>query len=513
MRLYKLPTILNEQAQPVISDDLNQRLKEYLNNEKLLSELSKNLDKYEDGEYELTALSKEEYGILNGDKLFVRVNKEDKDSPKFFMWILNDQYLWGDIDMDVAASLLKAGGTGTSFSEKGIIGSIGSFLSGGGEDSGTDEETIACLAGAFAKIAAEKSIDPQLYFDKLDEIFKEKYDKSITTFLEEEFSGYAEAVALNVYRRKVEPSVWRGLNVWSIIGDSALLLLTFGGSAVFTAGLRGSRLAGAASKAGKLGKGSSTLGKGTIALANMAGKANTFAKLSAAKKIEALAKAGVSAGKTIKYEHGAAGLVDHTVVSISEKGGIVLKALTGTKNTFNIPFSYIIKNGSPKTAQAALSAAGINFGAAGVIVAKKGEESVSSDSEKGVIGTGAEMLGYYDKLKSDPQAYLENVKSQGSSDIASTLFELKNGSGLFGNTTNQEEGAIALLITGLIPEMINLVKDQYSKIDPKMSVYSVLDDELDGDISIFAKAYWTGCTDEGSDYKAPIDEIIKRLKK
>jgi hypothetical protein len=116
-------------------------------------------------------------------------------------------------------------------------------------------------------------------------------------------------------------------------------------------------------------------------------------------------------------------------------------------------------------------------------------------------------------MAADPNAYIQNAKQQGASDIASMLLYLKNGSGLFGNTTDQEECCIALLVTGLTPEMAKEVSAEYQKIDAKDTVYAVLDDELGGDISVLAKAYWTGCTGEGDEYKAAITNILKRIKK
>ena len=122
-------------------------------------------------------------------------------------------------------------------------------------------------------------------------------------------------------------------------------------------------------------------------------------------------------------------------------------------------------------------------------------------------------MGYYDTLAADPKAYIENAKKQGASDVASMLLDLKNGSGLFGNTTSQEECSIALLITGLTPEMAKEVSAEYKKIDVKSDVYGVIDDELGGDISIFTKAYWTACTGEGDEYSATIANVYSRIKK
>jgi hypothetical protein len=130
-----------------------------------------------------------------------------------------------------------------------------------------------------------------------------------------------------------------------------------------------------------------------------------------------------------------------------------------------------------------------------------------------MFAKGAEAMGYYDTLAADPSKFIENAKAQGASDIASMLLDLKNGSGIFGNTTDQEECAIALLITGLTPEMAKEVSTAYAKIDVKSNVYDVIEDELGGDISTLAQAYWTGCTGQGDNFKASIAKIIERIQK
>lgn len=514
---------LFEQGPAVLAEDLNARLKSYLENDALIAKLSGLLQKYEEGEYELTDLDKTEYGISQEDRLFVKVDLDEKSAPKFFMWIMNDQFLWGDIDMEAAAALLKAGGQGTGFAETGLIGSIGSFLSGNAaNDAGTDEEKIAALAGAFAQIAADKGVDPQIYFDKLDEIFKSKYGTTIKDFLETEFGGYGEIVSCNLYRRKISPDVMRGLNPWTILGDVILTVGTFGGSAAFTAGLKGAKVADAASKASKIARAtgaaqtSAALGKSVKAIAEITRLSKLFGKLERSKQIASLSKIGVTSGSTIKY--GRSGkLVDHTVKEV-QATGVILQPAKGSP--FFISFEKLPGYIPPQQATELFTFAGINLTPKAILAAKKagdiGTAPVTSQegaAEPGLGAKAAEVMGYYDTMAADPSAYIENAKNQGASDIASMLLDLKNGSGLFGNTTDQEEGCIALLITGLTPQMAKEVAAEYGKIDTKMNVYSVLDDELGGDISILAKAYWTGCTGEGDEYKSAISEIVKIIKK
>lgn len=516
--------VLLEQA-AVISDDLNERLKGYLDNDQLLTKLGEIFNSYEDGEYELSDLDKTAFGIVGDDRLFVKVDKSNKNSPKFMMWIMNDQFLWGDLDMEAAAAILKAGGEGTDWTERGIIGGIGSFFGGNASgDAGTDEETIASLAGAFAQIAAEKGVDPQMYFDKLDEIFKSKYGTSIKDFMEEEFGGYGEVVSCNVYRRKIEPSVMRGLNIWTILGDVALTIVTFGGSAAFTAGLKGAEVANAASKASKLAKAtgaaqaSAALGKSVGAIADITRLSTVFAKLDTARKLSALEKVGVKIGGESFEWISKSGTKGTAKLIGKSDDGAKLMVSYGGKSPIATNYDTLLTQLSPKTATDVLTAANINKTATGLVAARAagvigGGSTPEGAAEPGLGAKAAEVMGYYDTMAADPSAYIANAKQQGASDIASMLLDLKNGSGLFGNTTDQEECSIALLITGLTPEMAKEVSAEYQKIDAKDTVYAVLDDELGGDISVLAKAYWTGCTGEGDEYKASIANILKRIKK
>lgn len=507
---YNYRNSLLEQAPAVISQDLNTRLKGYLQNDQLLIMLSDILNKYEDGEYQLTSLDKATFGILPTDNLWVKVDKSQKGAPKFFMWIMNEEFIWGDMDMDAAAAILKSGGEGTSWNEKGIVGTIGSFFGGNTEgDAGTDEETIAALAGAFAQIAAEKSIDPQIYFDKLDEVFSKKYGSTIKAFMEKEFGGYGEVVSLNAYRRKIEPSVLRGLNIWTILGDVALTLATFGGSLSFTTSLKGAQVASSASKATKLAKGAastSTLSRGVKSLGNLTRLNKLFARLDKGKKLAALEKAGIKVGgPEFNYiSKGGKSLKAKVVGESADKTKLMVSY--GGKPAIATNYETLLGTLPPATATTVMTSAGINLTPAAILAAKKAEESNTSLNP-------AELMGYYDTLAADPNKYIEQSKGMGASDIASMLLDLKNGSGLFGNTTDQEECSIALLITGLTPEMARLVSAEYKKIDAKMDVYSVLDDELGGDIGIFAKAFWTGCTGEGESYKAAINNLVTKIKK
>lgn len=498
---------INEQS-AVLSQDLNDRLKDYLSNDELVSELAEILSELEDGTEHTVKLNKDQYGILKDDNLMVKVDKIDPNNPKFYMWIMNDQYIYGDIDFETAAIALHGAGEGTSWYERGIVGSAVSFISGGGEDAGTDEDTIVALAGALCQIASEKGVDPQIYFDKLESVFQSKYGQSIKDFLETEFSGRGEVIALSVFRREIDPSWTRGIDFWSIIGDAVLTIGTLGGS-VLVKGIRGS------SAISKLAKGGSAVSK-TIkgsrigrATSKIASRIPGFKKLTALKKTEAI-KTTVKQGDKIQYLRGGK-LVEHEVLAVSETG-VILKPVNG--NQFTVGLDKFIVEADPKVATSILDNAKIPA----ALVTKKvadtyaASTSDSDNSDANFVEQGAELMGWYDTLQSDPRGYQTAVKESTADELASSLLDLKNGSGFFGNTTDQEELAMCLVITGLTPDGCKELQKAYSKVDDT-PVYSVLDDEIGGDHGMFTKAYWTACTGEGQEYTTPIAKMRQRIAK
>lgn len=471
------PNLITEQS-AVVSDDLNTRLKQYLDNDELLTQLADILNQYESGEYEIDGIDYEKFGLTQEDKLFVKVDKTDKTNPKFFMWILNDEFLYGDVNLEVAAALLNAAGKGW----------------------GTDEEGFAAVAGALLQTADEKSVDPEIYFNKLDNTFKSKYGKSIASFIDEEFDGYAEVVGLNTFRRTIDASTLRGMNFWTIAGD---IVLTLSGVGAIARGLtKGARVAGAAAKTVKY---TGTAGKAAQATGNAGKLASMWNSASAATKLARL-KTVYRAGTPIEYVSKTGKIIPATVSGYKTGGTgakMIIKTPTGAQ------FDVLISNLTTK-----------NAGLAGNISKMSMEKLVpigaaaALGSRLDTAGGGekfSEIMGWYDTLAADPRSFIETTKSQGAQDLASMLFEFKQGSGFFGNTTNQEECAIALLITGLSPEMAKEVATEYKKLD-KLSVYEMLDDELGGDEAIFAKTYWSACTGEGDEYKPHIKNAFDRIR-
>ena len=508
-------SLINEQS-ATLSADANARLKEYLQDDLLIEELADTLSKLEQGEsYEIN-LDREEFGIKPDDRINVNVMIEDG-KPKFYMSIINDEVLFGGIDFELAADILYQAGQ-----EGSVIGSVGNYIGslfgvGDAGDAGTDEETVASVAAAMAKIAANRGSDPKMYYDKLTTAFESKHG-SLVDFLNTEFSGRAEAVALSTFRQPVESSVTRGMNLGSILFDIGLTIATFGTGTVIKSSLKGA--AGAAANVlSKAKVGSSAVAAGSKVLTGAKGVISRFpawSKLGPATKAEHLGKS-IKVGEKIKYTtktgKNAGRSAEYTVQAITSKG----VQLSDGSLKFIAKSDDIILGVSPGLANKILNAAKINATTAGIALAtKKTSDLVDSVSgtqeEASMFGKASEIMGWYDTLTADPNAFLGSLQGQGADSLAQLILDLKKGSGLFGNTTDQEELMMALIIISLTPKGAAEVKEYYSKLDPKMTIYAVLDDEIGGDLGIFAKAYWSAVSGEGA-YVSPINSIIARIKK
>jgi hypothetical protein len=505
------------EASAVLSEELNPRLKQYLEDDPFLEYLATKFSSLESGEtYELTDLPKSEYGLREEDNIWVKVDKSDPKIPKFMMWIMNDEYLYGGIDFNLAATILyEAGNVGSAV---GYVGNLIGGLFGKGDpgDSGTDEDTVVAVCGAMAAIAAEKSVDPKLYYDKLAEAFNQKYG-SLTDFLETEFSGRAESAALAAFRQPIDASVSRGLNLGSILLDIGLTIVTFGGGTAVAGALRG---AGVAAKSTRIGAGVVNVGskllKGPAAIAARFGG---WVGLSAAQKTTYLGSA-VKVGEEISYitrtgkNAGAANACK--IIDITENGVQLQNVAKG--NTFMASLDDFVLGVPAATGNRILDAAGLTATAAGLALATKKTSDIvgASSSDVNADGAnwaekGAEIMGWYDTLAADPNQYMASLGGSDAAGLAQAILDLKKGSGLFGNTTDQEELAMALIILSLTPEGAKQVKDEYAKLDD-VPVYAVIDDELGGDMGLFAKSYWSACTGEGN-MTGPIKGILAKIRK
>lgn len=503
-----------EQA-ATLSADADARLKQYLEDDELIEYLASELSGLEAGADVELEINNADYGIAPEDKIYARLNTLDDGKTNFTMWIMNDEVLYGGIDFNATATLLyQAGNEGSAV---GYVGNLLGALVGVGDpgDSGTDEETVVSVAGAMAAIAAERGVDPELYYKKLTEVFNAKYG-SLADFLETEFSGAAESVALSTFRQPISQSVWRGLNMGSILLDLGLTIATLGGGTAVGASIKGGA-AGARGAIAATRVGSKVLTGVKGVLSRLPG----WSKLAGSVRATYLGKS-IKVGETINYVTKTtknAGKANPTKVLEIMENGVKLQQTVG-KNaiTFTASHSDFVLGLDPGLANKVLDAANLSATQTALALAGKKASEIADFSQDEIgqgdapwLGTAAEFMGWYDTLKADPSSYIESLQDQDAETLAEEILNLKKGTGIFGNTTDKEELAMALIITSLTPDSAKKVAAEYNKIDPSMSVYAVIEDELGGDLGMFAKAYWSACTGEGA-YVGPVSNIVSKIK-
>lgn len=470
-----------------VSEDPIERIKQYCMNDDFLNELTSFLSEIKDErQHQFQLDSVDTFGIKKGDNIFAQADLSDKNHPKFTVWLMNDTIMFEGIDFDVAATVLQTASQGI----------------------GTDVESFVAVAGAFGKIARERKVTSALYFKKLDKALIDNYgaEYSINKLMESEFSGRAEAAGLNTFRRNIPKDIWRGVvdNLGNIIVDLGLTILTFGSGTAGAAAIKGGETAEVAYKATQAAK----VGANASKLKFIQKFKSLWNGLSPIKKVSTMKKT-FATGTKIKYISKNQKVMDLTIKGYKDGSAL----LTDGARTFAVSVdNLVIKGGQPGgLAFDSLSKLQI----AGAFAAKKGADIMNNlniPTSQATDGFNlAEVLGYYDTLAADPKNYVKTVKEQDAKAIANNLLKLKTGSGIFGNTTDQEELAIALLITSIEPEMCAAVSKYYKKIDPGVSVYDVLDDEIGGDLGLFVKAWWTGCTGESTEMSDKINQVYTSI--
>lgn len=497
---------INEAAPAVISDDPKERLKGYLENDALLTELSKQFKNIKDGEVAtLTNLNKDTFGIMKDDNLVVRIDKKDPNTPKYYMWIENEKTLYGDIDFEIAANIVKD-------AMKGM---------------GTNNDKVAGVAGIFIKIAADRNVDPKKYFDKLSEAFSKIGEgNSLKDWLEDDFSGRSEVCALNAYQLPIEASAWRGFtdNWLTIVGDVALGVLTLGGSYAFEGVVKagsglvktGEALKGARGifQGGKVtrtvGQGVELLGKG---LELLAPAKKAFSELPLVDKLKGVEKAGYTAGSEWISSKG----TTHVIQSIDKSTGKILLKSNSTGKVWSSTVDAFMSLANIEASKKILTASGIAISAgtvAGTALTQGVASTTSTNKDLEFQGnwledTG-EFLGYYDAMAADPNKFINSL-SKSSDQIAQSLKDYKEGTGFFGNTTDQEELAIVLTIMNLNRATAKLVSERYKKLTGS-SVANLINDELEGGMAEFASAHWYALTGEGDgDGASKVKDLYSRF--
>jgi hypothetical protein len=499
----------------VVSDDMNVRLKQYLSNEKLLEKLAQVFKQLQNGEISTLKqlqISPSDFDILTDDVINVKCDLTDSKNPKYTMWVLNDEFIFGDVDMALAAKKLwQSGQEGNVVT--GLLNAVGSaFGIGDAGDAGTNEKELVAIAAAICSIADEKAIDPLPYFDKLSIEFSKMGKGSLVDFLETEFGGNSECVALNTFRQPISDSMTRGVNLGQFIVDVGITIFSAGIGTALSKGGKVAKVGGKAApvltKTAAVTKGVTATGKIAKAAASMK---TAWTALSNSVKVARLNKLA-KAGTPLTYVMANGNKV--TRVIKSAKGGQIVWA-----NTTKIGPSVanVVMNGGATLAPASLALL------------------VPSTAKKLAIGTGLgvsthaetskvdladfnplEIMGWYDHVTANPNAYLQTIEDSSAANIADMIWSLSKGSGIWGNTTDRDELKLALIITSLKPGVARDVQAEFKKLDPLRTVYKVIDEELGGifgteDSVYFAKAWWAACTQDGienHDEIAAVKELI-----
>jgi hypothetical protein len=329
-----------------------------------------------------------------------------------------------------------------------------------------------------------------------------------------------------------------------ILFDVALTAVTFGAGTVLKAGVpAGARGAAAATRAGegalaatRAGEAAGAAARGAEAAAAgvrgaegavIAGDAALTGTKGVISRLKGWAGIGktkqisnieqeIKVGQQIMYKQKNK-MVPHKVTGITQNG-VQLQALSGPKNTFIAAADKFVLEVHPNLANRILNRAGLNTTKAGLILATTkinsivGATSSTVSQPAGFFGKAGEIMGWYDTFTADAGSFAASLQNKTAKELAEMLFDLKKGTGFFGNTTNQEELAMAVIITSLSPEGARQVQAEYSKIDTEMSVYALLADEIGGEVGMFAKAYWTGITGEGTEYVSAIRNVRAKLR-
>jgi hypothetical protein len=484
-----------------LSEDPQKRIAEYLDNDDLLKELIPILTTAENGKTITLTIDKEKYGINSEDNIILKVDKINPDSPKFIMWLENEKILFGSVDFSVASNIIKDAIEGM----------------------GTDEEMVAAVAGAFIKIANENAIDPIRYFEKLSSSYSSvSGGESLTTAIEGDFSGRAEVTALGAFQLPIESSVMRGItdNWGQILVDVTLAAVTFGGSYAAQLSAKGA-VAGAnlaakganiAAKGGKVAQGAGKVVQGAgKALELISQGLGSFYKMSTASKGVAVEKALAQNGGKWVAKSGK----QYAVQSFDKATGTFKLGEVGGTNVLTYGADEMMRlSGAPFQANA-LNAAGITAISAAELANRT--DAAGDVSDLTFQGNAAEdtleFLGYYDAMAADPNKFVNSVKQMSvPKDIAQQLKNYKDGSGLFGNTTDQEELAISLMLMYMNPIMANEVNAQFTKL-AGMDLYAMVDDELEDVMGYFVKAYLHATLGLGQDSIAQkVDQVYARIK-
>lgn len=548
---------LNEDASISFSDDTDERLKQYLdNNPGLIDEIQAISDGAGSSATDVIQLDADTYKVIAGDLLTLRIDKSDEDNPKIYLGVENDKVLVGDLNLNRAAS----------------------FIYNSMDGWGTYEDEYANTMAAMHKSCADRGIS-QAGVDRVFDIFNKKafgtkYEgATLEEWIDGDFDGRAEVCAMQVARLPIPKSIWRGID-WAAWGiDLGLILLaipSFGGSLLAAGALKGgaaatktanainkvnkavkgTKAAKALARAGKAIKGS----KGAAAAAKvtqklMAPLVKGWAKLSKAAQLRHCKKwmpkgwtglwktGGKAGGKTTNVK-----LINYYVANGSKSG-----PLRGIKGKHYAHFKNINKAGKPAAGGFTASlekimeqgakgigpgkevitkiskSAGLSAAAIAALAAHKGESDFAKDDYSGDAAVQAEGEGpsagdyavaggqallNYDSTAADPTGAITSYREQTAMQLATQIHDAMDGW-----TSNSDELAIALMILSMDKVTASNLLKEWNDLYADLNFYeNVIAGELESDMAEIVGAYWSAITGDGPKVSA-VDARLAKISK
>jgi len=443
----------------VISKDVSARLLQYLDVDEIRQIVTDATNDTEDGEKQNGEITKQEAKFINGDDILkFEIDKTDMSDVKVTAFVYNPEKTSVKIDFETAAFFLHDAIDGV----------------------GTDEKLVAQVGTAMALLSSEDGADTGEYFNKLDQQYISAYGESITDAITGDFDGNGEALALNIFRRKIEKSIMRGTNMTTILTDIGLTVASVGvGSAAFKSARTTVMASRAISKIKPLGTGIKAM------ISGLPG----FSKLTKASKAAAIGK-NVKVGQTVAHTtrtgKNAGDVGKYTVKAVTSEGVTLTGGKVGSGEFF-VTSANFVKGSPPKLANKILTSAKVPRNAALATLAAKKVNDV------GAGATFTEIMGWYDTITADPESFIQSIEGQGLKGLAMKMKNLADGI-----TSRGDELAMALIVTSLKPLAVKKLNDEYQKISKdgssmlkdleyESSYFGMIDSDLTDLISIYVK--------------------------
>ena len=472
----------------VISKDLDGRLFQYLEVDEIRQIITDATNDTEEGKKAEGEITKDSASFIKKDDIVkFEIDKTDMSNIKVTAFVYNPEASSTKIDFETAAY----------------------FINDAIDGIGTDEDQVAQVGTAMALLSLKDGADTGEYFDKLDQEYESKYGESLTDAIEGDFEGNGEAVALNIFRRKIEKNDMRGLDIQNILFDIGLTAATFGAG---TAALKGlttvPRIANYASKVKNVAKGFKELPK-------MIGRLKGFKKLSKTSKLRAFNKSH-KVGDTLTWTSAANNTAKVTIKEITKTGvkfeGQFGKQAGKQMSRFTKNFDEFIAGLPPKKANKILNFAKVPINVPlATLAAKKTAEAASASAEVSGFATFTEVMGWYSTAAADPESFIQSIQGEEMKSLAMRMKDLSSGI-----TNMGDELSMALIVTSLRPDAVKKLNSEYEKIsndgnsmlqdlEYESSYFGTIDSDVTTLISIYVKGVL------GQDAK--VMEMYNKLKK